>query len=159
MRATVMMVLACGAMACGDKDGDSGAAGGDATAEALWGEMDGYAGWSQVDPWTGVTASGAAHGAYVQIWVNDVGAEAAAAGGTDFPAGTILVKESYDSEDGAATGVTAMWKGEGTDAAGGWYFAKYSTGGDIELAGADAEGGCAGCHSAGPDHSLAWIGR
>ena len=157
VKTLVTMGLATvGLAACSGKEDDSGADGASATDAELWEAMDGYSSWSQVAPWEGVAASGAAHGAFVQIWVNDTGVAAAEAGGTDFPEGTILVKESYDAEDGAATGVTAMWKGAGTDETGGWHFVKYSTSGDVEVAGADGVSACGGCHSAGPDYSLAW---
>lgn len=151
-------LLTAGMVACNGKEDDSGGGDSSATDAELWEAMDGYSSWSQVDPWTGVQASGAAHGAYVQIWVNGTGADAAAAGGTDFPDGTILVKESYDAEDGAATGITAMWKGAGTDATGGWHFVKYSTSGEVDVDGATGADACGGCHSAGADYSLAWVG-
>jgi hypothetical protein len=151
---TLLPLLALTSIACKDKDGDTGGDGA-AQAEALWDEMNGYSGWPQVAPWEGVQASGAAHGAFVQIWVNDVAQAGAAAGGTDFAEGSVLVKESYDSADGGATGVTAMKKTGGAGD-GGWIFAKFGVDGTVELAGDEASGGCAGCHSAGPDYSLAW---
>ena len=75
----------------------------------------------------GVSASeDGTHGASVQIWMNDLAADAIAAGdGADMPEGAILVKEGYGSEDGAANGITVMAKesGWGDD---GWFWAKYA---------------------------------
>ncbi len=152
----ILLVVGVLAMACNGEDKDSASDAEDAVAADLWGEIDGYSSWGQVAPWTDVQPSVSVHGSFVQIWVNSTGAAAAEAGGTDFPEGTILVKEGYDAEDGAPVAVTAMWKGAGSEATGGWYFARYSASGDIEMSGDDAAEACGGCHSAGPDYSLAW---
>lgn len=122
----------------------------DEIAEQLWSDISGYTSWSQYDPWIGVQPSSSPHGPYVQIWVND--AAVSSLGGTVADGG-ILVKESYDTVDGEATGVTLMAKIDGyAPDAGDWFWASYGTDGSVSKAG--AESACSGCHEAGADYSL-----
>lgn len=118
-----------------------------ALGEALWGEIEGYDGWSQLDPWLGEQASAdGTHGATVQIWLNDAAAAliTAVAGG-DMPDGAAIVKEGYD-DDGELQAITAMLK-EG----GGWSWGRFDADGAVSSAGDSAESSCAGCHSSGQD--------
>lgn len=161
MRKMLLALAATALVACGDKDGDdsagdSGDAGSgisaedQATAEALWSEINGYSGWPQIDPWVGVVESESVHGSHVQIWANQAAADhIAAAGGGDMVDGAITVKEGYSSADGAAEAITVMKKSGGS-----WFYARYSAAGDIELAGESALGSCQGCHSGGQDEVL-----
>ncbi len=119
-------------------------------AEQLWTDISGYSSWSQYDPWLGVQPSSSPHGPYVQIWVND--AAVSSLGGTVSDGG-ILVKESYDTVDGEATGVTLMAKIEGyAPDDGDWFWASYGTDGSVSKAG--VESACTGCHVDGTDYSL-----
>jgi len=155
----VLVVTVLGLVACdGDKAlddtalvADSGGALSDEDIAAqLWSDSAGYDAWSQYDPWLGVQASSSPHGPYVQIWVND--AAVSTLGGTVADGG-VLVKESYDTEDGEATGLTLMAKIEGYDPDNGdWFWASYSMDGTVKKAG--SESGCYGCHEAGSDYSL-----
>ena len=160
----MMTVLAVSGMllgACGDKD-DTGAgsdSGSDASGEDaqiaadLWTAMSGYESWNQLDNWTGIVASAdGTHGAYVQIWANDIAHKAILAG-TAVPDGGILVKEGYDDAGGKSSkGLTAMQKIDGYDAANGdWFWAKYDASGSASVAGASS--GCYGCHSAYDDYT------
>ena len=151
------LLLACGKA---DNDPDTSADSGAISAEDqraadLWAELEGYSEWQQHEDWMGVSASeDGTHGAFVQIWMNDLAADAIAAGdGADMPEGAILVKEGYGSEDGAANGITVMAKesGWGDD---GWFWAKYAGdgSGSVQLAG--SVNGCTGCHSGGQDSVL-----
>ncbi len=118
-----------------------------ALGEALWGEIDGYEAWTQLDPWVGEQASAdGTHGATVQIWLNDAAAAliTAAAGG-DMPDGAAIVKEGYD-DNGELQAITAMLK-EG----GGWSWGRFDAEGAVSSAGDSAEASCAGCHSSGQD--------
>jgi hypothetical protein len=142
--------------ACDEKGSDSGLESGSddaAIADDLWSSMSGYSSWSQLESWSGVVAStDGTHGAYVQIWANDLAYEALVAG-TAVPDGGIVVKEGYSDETGAdLTGVTAMQKITGYDAdSGDWFWAKYDTAGAASVTGAAS--GCYGCHSVYDDYT------
>ena len=150
---SLFALIACDGDKALDDTAGSDTAGGasdEQIAEQLWSDISGYDAWSQYDPWIGVQPSSSPHGPYVQIWVNDTAV--AGLGGTVSDGG-VLVKESYDTVDGEATGVTLMAKIEGyAPDAGDWFWARYGTDGSVEKAG--AESGCSDCHSAGADYSL-----
>lgn len=121
------------------------------TVEELESAMAGYDAWSQAADWTGVTESGATHGAFVQIWWNDTALDAISAGGSDeMPAGSLIVKEGYGSDDPTdLNAVTAMWKVEDY----GWYWARFNADGDAVVSG--QPDGCVNCHADGDDYLLA----
>lgn len=151
--ATTALTFACGDKEDGDSGGDSGAAGGvsaedQAAAEALWTEISGYESWNQHADWTGVQASDdGTHGSHVQIWYNGDAAASFEAGGDEMAEGSVLVKEGYSDSDGATVNAVTVMKKDGGD----WFWARYDASGDVSVAGASAEGSCAGCHAAGKD--------
>lgn len=156
---TAMMVSGLLLAACGDKGDDTGSDGGtdgssdEAIAADLWTAMSGYSSWSQLDDWSGVVASAdGTHGAYVQIWANDLAYDALVAGSA-VPDGGIVVKEGYNDEAGTdLNGITAMQKITGYDADNGdWFWAMYDTAGAASVTGAAS--GCYGCHSAYDDYT------
>ncbi len=153
---TMVMVSGLLLAACGEKEGDSGSDAGtdDAQiADDLWSSMSGYSSWSQLESWSGVVAStDGTHGAYVQIWANDLAYDALVAG-TAVPDGGIVVKEGYNDEAGTdLNGITAMQKITGYDADNGdWFWAMYDTAGAASVTGAAS--GCYGCHSAYDDYT------
>ena len=153
---TMVMVSGLLLVACDEKGSDSGLdTGSEDTqiAAELWTAMSGYSSWNQLDDWSGiVTSTDGTHGAYVQIWANDLAYDALVAG-TAVPDGGIVVKEGYTDEAGTdLTGVTAMQKITGYDAdSGDWFWAKYDTAGAASVTGASA--GCYGCHSAYDDYT------
>jgi hypothetical protein len=115
--------------------------------------MAGYEGWAQLAPWEGVQPSEAAHGAFVQIWWNDTAEAAIAAGGSDpMPAGSLIVKEGYGSEDTTdLNATTVMWKVEEY----GWFWARFDAAGEVTLSG--QPGACVECHAPGDDEMLAGV--
>jgi len=145
MTASILLMAACGG-------GDGSDLGTDAEIAAdLWTDIQGYDAWAQADSWPGVQPHGGTHGgaSHVQMWFNDI---ADAAYGDTIPDGGISVKETYDAEDGAALKIFVMQKIDGYDDTNGdWFYARYSTDGTVDTAGADAIGGCAGCHNGGAD--------
>jgi hypothetical protein len=160
MRKMLWVLAATGLVACGDKDGtDSGdAAGADggvsaedqATAEALWTEIDGFESWPQVDPWIGVVESTSVHLDQVQIWANQSSYDTiTAAAGGDMPDGAINIKAAYRDGESDPANYTVMKKTGGA-----WFYARYSPSGDVELAGESALDACQGCHSGGQDEVL-----
>jgi len=154
------MILICFStllLACGDKDDDTGAAGGDADlarAEQLWDDIQGYDAWPQVDEWQGVVFSeDGTHGEYVQIWLSDDAfSTVEAAAGGDMPDGATIIKEAYDSEDGSdLTSVTVMQKDSAYGTTG-WFWAKYEADGSVSGSLYGDASACSGCHSAGQDY-------
>ena len=55
--------------------------------------------WSQDPLWEGVHPSQSAHGAAVQIWINEL-AMSALANGESYPHGAAIIKEGYVDEEG-----------------------------------------------------------
>lgn len=151
-----LLLVAC---ATGGSDGtetDTGLSSEDTElAEALWTAIDGYQDWSQTVDWEGVQPSeDGTHGAYVQIWLDDLAnGTVEAAAGSDMPGGAILVKEGYDDAEGATLkAITVMQKIDGYDADNGdWFYGRYDADGGILIAGQDAIDSCAGCHASGQD--------
>jgi hypothetical protein len=131
--------------ACGKGgEGDSAALG--ASDEEVLAAIDGYDGWSNAPSWPGIVAGEGPHGAFVQIWWNDVALDALDAGEAELPVGAVLVKESYADEAGASlNNVTVMWKAE----AGAWTWARLGADGAVADAGALTS--CSDCHSSGKD--------
>lgn len=147
-----MIIALLAACATEDKT-DELQAGRDALAAELWGEIEGYESWDQVDPWTGYQPSAdGTHGEYVQIWLND---EAVASYEDDSAAtGSVLVKKGYADPEGADPygNLTVMLKPEDTTSvpATGWLWVSFASDGTFSKAEDDA--GCAGCHASGSDY-------
>lgn len=150
-------------LACGDKDGDTGATGDSGVADAdlvlaqdLWTEISGYSSWPASAGWEDLEETpGGVHGESVQIWVNTAAYDVISAGASaDMPAGAISVKEGYSDAAGTTlSGIVAMKKIDGYDSANGdWFWAKYSADGTPELYGSVS--GCYDCHSDGQDYVL-----
>ena len=132
-------------VAC-DKAGVSDTAALGPSDEELLAAIDGYETWSNAPSWPGISAGEGPHGAFVQIWWNDLALDALSAGDAELPVGAVLVKESYADETGATlNNVTVMWKAE----AGEWTWARL--GADGAVADAGALSSCSECHASGKD--------
>ncbi len=115
-------------------------------------DMD-YPAWERAPGFPGIEVSEAPHGSYVEIYINDVLVEALqppAEGEalTEWPVGSIIVKDGWDDAEGTERAVLAiMEKREG-----GWYYEEYigDTEDEPKYAGDDIST-CMGCHSAGAD--------
>jgi hypothetical protein len=120
-------------------------------AERLDAELADYTLWEQVAPWEGVLSScEAAHGAYVQVWLNDIARQDLTEGATTFSEGAIWVKEGYQDVGITSKGVDAMRKVEGWDPdAGDWFWGHYDDEGEPVIAGHVT--GCVPCHAEGED--------
>ncbi len=127
-------------------DDTAGAASVDDLAAELWGEIDGWESWDAAQGWPALSISDdGTHGDFVSILVNDV----EAGGGGD---GAIIVKKGYEDAEGATPkdGVTVMWKTDQYASESGWFWAKYSDDGTVDLSGEPI--GCTGCHSQSEDY-------
>ena len=85
------------------------------------------------------------HGAYLDVYINDVLAQSVAGGGTaPWPVGSILIKDGWSDADGTMLfGIAAARK-----EAGGWFGAEYAPDGTVREAGLNF-GECLGCHGDG----------
>lgn len=134
--------------------GDSGDGSGGLSAEeqalldTLQSAMTGYETWDQLGDHAGIEPRpGGPHGDYIETWLNSSAYDTVqAGGGTDMPAGAVLVKQGYDDEAGAQKRfLTAMMK----DASYGWFWVSWNNAGDIAAIGQPSS--CVSCHSAGQD--------
>ncbi|MFO0555792.1 MAG: cytochrome P460 family protein [Polyangiaceae bacterium] len=117
-----------------------------ADAEALFDEIqaDEYTSWERAPGYKERRASSAPHGDEVEIFVNDVVADALDASGLDaWPVGSIVAKNGYSS-DGELELVAVMEKRET-----GWFWAEYDADGVPQYSGSPTI--CTDCHASGSD--------
>ena len=130
-------------VACGNQDEDG--------AVALWDEFHAadYRSWDHAPGWPGRTASTAAHGDIVEIYINDVLAEALAAGEplTEWPDGSLIVKDGFAGDD---LNLVAAMEKRGDE----WYWAEYDFDGTVTHSG--SPGVCKRCHDSGADYVRAF---
>jgi hypothetical protein len=138
-RRRVVPFLACLAMACGDNQDDAGAR--HALANA---EDQGYRGWDRAPGFPGRTPSDAPHGGSVDIYVNDVIADALAVGEPlkSWPLGAVIVKDGWDGSD---LELIALMEKRSD----GWFYAEYDDEGDPIYSGHPDV--CIDCHARGSD--------
>lgn len=120
------------------------------SAEALWDELQeaDYHAWARPPGYPGRTPSATVHGDEVEIFVNDVVADALAGGPLGaWPDGAIIVKDGFQS--GEPHIVVAMQK-RGSE----WFFAEYETDGEVVYSGHPRA--CTRCHGDGNDGVLAF---
>lgn len=140
MRRLLLLAVAC---SCSNQDPDS--------AEALWDEFQAadYHSWSRPPGYAGRTASSTVHGDEVEIFVNDVIADALMAGTplSAWPTGSRIVKDGF--QKGSPHIVVAMDKRSD-----GWFFAEYELDGEVLYSG-DPHA-CTRCHGDANDGVLAF---
>ncbi|MAA79751.1 MAG: hypothetical protein CL916_10870 [Deltaproteobacteria bacterium] len=109
--------------------------------------------WEQVSQWNGVQPSQAAHGTYVQIWLNDV-AMMSLEYGEEYRYGSAIIKEGYLDEEGTQRkALTVMIKRKDfAPDTGDWFWAVYSDTDEVLLAGIPDY--CISCHEASSDYVL-----
>jgi len=124
----------------------------EAGALALWEEVheDDYQAWQRAPGYPTRTPSSAPHGDMVDIYVNDVLAEALASGEelTEWPSGSVIVKDGFNGESPYL--VAIMEKRDD-----GWFWAEYAAGdGEVKYSGSPRI--CTKCHDAGADYVRAF---
>ena len=109
--------------------------------------------WEQDSQWEGIQPSQSAHGASVQIWLNDL-AMYALEHGEDYPDGAAIMKEGYVDEEGTQRkALTIMVKREAfAPDTGDWFWAVYSHTDEVQMAGSLDY--CVSCHSASSNYVL-----
>lgn len=144
-----LLVVACGGANAGQSHVSEAT---EASAEGDWAVHDRWPGWTQVnvERWRSPT-----HGnTWVDVYVNDVGADAYAAGRlADVPVGTVIVKAQY-RQPGDATPYTAMVRVEegSDDSEAGWWFGRVSPTGELLASGTPSA--CVSCHRDAPQNML-----
>jgi hypothetical protein len=108
-------------------------------------QADEYRSWQRAPGYESRVASNAPHSDAVEIFVNDVvaGVLAEGSGPTEWPIGSIIVKDGY-TEAGELDLIAIMEKRES-----GWYWAEYSEDGTVLYSGAPSI--CTDCHAPGSD--------
>lgn len=99
------------------------------------------------------TASSAPHGNYVDIYVDDVIADALDEGEPldAWPEGATIVKDGWAAPAGDELAIIAVMRKRDD----GWFFAEYSGSGRVKFAGHDVRV-CTNCHAGGDDGVLAF---
>jgi hypothetical protein len=120
-------------MACRNQD--------EAGADALWEEVQAadYTGWDRAPGYDTRRTSSAPHGDMVDIYVNDVLAEALASGEklTAWPEGSLIVKDGFKGDSLHLVALMEM-------RADGWFFAEYEPDGEVLFSGSPRT--CTKCH-------------
>lgn len=145
-----LAALALGAPACADEGGADG------ILQRL--QDDDYrANYRRAPGWETPRSpkAGGPHGAFVDIYVNDVVAEAIDAGAEigRWPEGALIVKDGWDSADTTTQKYLAVME----RTADGWFWVEWEGDGSGKLVVAREDAiQCVGCHSSGEDHVRAF---
>ena len=144
--------LVLGGAACDGGDGDDASGSATAGESTLLDEVDGYRGWARApgDYETPLVPSQGVHGGFVDIYVNDVVAEALLAEAdtlSAWPTGSIIVKDGFSDAEGSSLSLLAIMEKR----AGGWYWEEYSAD-DLETPiFSGSPDICVDCHASGSD--------
>lgn len=121
-----------------------------------------YADWTRLNPQKNFIQS--AHPTAKDVYVNDLGRDAAQERSFPFPEGSQLVKESVDVDTLTITVLTSMRKVVGFDPANGdWQYGMFERMDDGSFGGVWAEVGtemhlmCVGCHTGAADTDYAFL--
>jgi hypothetical protein len=134
-----ILVASLAGVACGDNQDDAGARRALASAE-----VQSYRSWDRAPGWPGRTESDAPHGGSVDIYVNDVIADALAVGEplAAWPLGSMIVKDGWDGSD---LELIALMEKRSD----GWFYAEYDDERDPIYSGHPDV--CIDCHARGSD--------
>lgn len=142
------MTMAMAVAGCGDNQDPEG-------AQELFDRIhaEDYRAWDRAPGYEQTQPSDTAHSDAVDIYVNDVVAEALAMGEPldAWPLDSLIVKDGFDS-DGDLDLIAAMEKREG-----GWFWVEYTdpdAGGEAKFSG--EPGICIDCHESGSDYVRAF---
>ena len=137
--ATFALWLCFAAIGCGDNQDPDG-------ARELWRKLQAldYRSWERAPGYAQRRASNAPHSDAVEIFVNDVVADAleSESASDSWPVGSLIVKDGWDGD--TLDLVAVMEK-----RASGWYWAEYDGGGDADYSGSPSV--CIDCHRSGDD--------
>lgn len=139
-----------GALGCAGDDEEKDAS---LFSEAdLKSEIEGYEDWAQPAGWAGAVVScDGSHGPRVDIWFNQIAADALFNGEQTLPDGAALVKEAYEEDGVTPTKMSAMRKVDGFSPDNGdWFWGLFAPDGST-LSSGDLDT-CYSCHTAGQDH-------
>ena len=130
--------------------------------DAMMADRPEYADWTRLNPQKNFIQS--AHPTAKDVYVNDVGRDAALERSFPFPEGSELVKESTDVDTLTVTVLTAMRKVAGFDPANGdWQYGMFERMEDGTFGGMWADVGtemhlmCVGCHTGAADSDYAFL--
>jgi hypothetical protein len=133
-----------------------------AQGAALGAVPEGYLEWTRLNAQRNFIPS--AHASPKDVYVNDVGADAALTRTFPFPEGTVLVKEITDADALTVSVLALMRKVAGFDPDNGdWQYAMLQRNGDGTFdgdwvpAGHDMHMMCVGCHTAAADRDYAFL--
>lgn len=120
-------------------------------------ETDPYTDWGQFPEATGTVESSAPHGPFAKVYINAIAAAALDDSPENLPDGSIIVKDSIDTEDEESQGtLTIMKKVEGfSHATHDWVWVMVSPSGEVQ-----AEGNidmCISCHAAARDNDYLFL--
>jgi hypothetical protein len=128
----------------------------------MGGHLPEYTDWTRLNPQKNFITS--AHPVAKDVYVNDVGADAALGRSFPYPEGSELVKESIDPESLSVFVMTAMRKVAGFDPDNGdWQYGMFERGEDGEFMGMWAEAGsemhtmCVTCHTGAADKDYTFL--
>lgn len=125
-------------------------------ASLYYEEFSDYQTWNQAEDWNGIQPSASVHGAFVQIWLNDV-VQDAILEGAEIPDGAAIIKEGYNDEEGTEFNARMlMVKRDGFDPDhNNWFWASYDAEGNINRSGAIDM--CISCHAASESDYLLFV--
>ncbi len=140
--------LSLHAIACGDGLGSSESAG----EASLLPRLQEYRAWARApgDYQMPLVPAQGTHGAYIDIYINDVVAQALLEGSdslSTWPTGSVIVKDGFDDAEGTSLRQVAVMERR----AEGWYWEEYDAADLEDPLFAGAPDICVDCHSAGQD--------
>jgi hypothetical protein len=99
-------------------------------------------------------AQGGPHGDFIDLYINDVMVEAIESGETltEWPDGSIIVKDAWRDAEGTSLRFIALMEKRGSDS---WFWAEYDDSDKVEIAGCDKKV-CVDCHESGDDQVRAF---
>jgi hypothetical protein len=111
--------------------------------------------WYKNDPTIVASSSGSGHAGFFRVRFNAIAAAAFDTSGklpvdSVFPAGSIVVKELFNSASSADLREYAVIKKDpgSSNSEGGWLWAEYEPGGGVKYSTSNKGSACVGCHSA-----------
>jgi hypothetical protein len=128
---------------CGDDPGDEGRT---ERTDTVWAELQKrtYQNWDRAPGFEVRKPSRTAHDDFVDIYINNTVKTALTGPAiTQWPQGSIIVKEGHDSENLKI--IAYMEKDQNNS----WWWVEYRANGDVVLSG--KPNGCTSCHSSGDD--------